>query len=241
MFRITLLAITSFLILASCAQNEQVQTPPIEKQLAFPKVLDTFKLDEFLYHFHEKNPVWCSTAHYWFHYIGHRKDSIYLLPMVYFQSPFPPPIDGTEQQTEPEKTPFSKYYIEWDEERNYQYGTETDIEIRIDTKQKIADSYPVLLTNKGKDTCLIGYGDYLPMILEAKDIKGEWRPIQQRYFYMCGNGVGSILLPPGEIVLTLAPVFKGKYATQLRLKLGKNYSDAFPGKIHYTQFDFKPL
>lgn len=241
MFRITILAVISLLVLASCNQNNQVRkTIPAEKQLAFPQVFDTFQLDKFLGHFHEENPVWCSTAAYWFHYIGQRKDSIYLLPMVRFQVPFLPPIDGIEQQTEPEETPFSKYYIEPDEDHHYQRGTEANIEIRIDMKQKIAGSHLVLLTNTSKDTCLIGYGDYLPLILEARNIHGEWKPIQQRFMYMCGNGVGSILLPPGEIVLTLAPVFNGEYPTQLRFCFGKNYSKPFPGTIHYTQFDFKP-
>ncbi|WP_343606721.1 hypothetical protein [Fluviicola sp.] len=243
MFRITILAVISLLILASCDQNNPAQkTIPAEKQLAFPQVFDTFQIDQFFRHFHEENPVWCSTAAYRFHYIGQRKDSIYLLPMVRFQLPILPPIDEIEQQTEPEETPFSKYYIEWDDERDSKYtlGTEADIEIRFDTKRKIAGSHPVLLTNTSKDTCLIGYGDYLPLILEARNIHGEWKPIQQRFMYMCGNGVGSILLPPGEMVLTLAPVFNGEYPTQLRFCFGKNYSKPFPGNIHYTQFDFKP-
>ncbi len=47
------------------------------------------------------------------------------------------------------------------------------------------------------------------------------------------------MLPPNEIVITLAPIFKGNYKTQIRLKYGKNYSKPFDGSIRYSQFEHK--
>lgn len=38
-------------------------------------------------------------------------------------------------------------------------------------------SYPVMIENDSKDTLMIGYGDYIPLIIEAVDSLGKWRPI----------------------------------------------------------------
>ena len=55
--------------------------------------------------------------------------------------------------------------------------------------------------------------------------------------YICGNGLGKIMLPPNEIVVTSAMIYNGHYKTDLRLKIGKNYSKPFKGTINYRQFD----
>jgi hypothetical protein len=54
--------------------------------------------------------------------------------------------------------------------------------------------------------------------------------------YGCGVGISSVILPPNECALTFAPIFKGNYKTQLRLKLGENYSNIFYSSINYRQF-----
>ena len=72
--------------------------------------------------------------------------------------------------------------------------------------------------------------------MEAKDAKGAWHPIQTPHQYFCGTGLPVINLPPKTCLLTLAPIFKGNYKTQLRLRLGKNYSKPWFGRIHYGQF-----
>lgn len=56
---------------------------------------------------------------------------------------------------------------------------------------------------------------------------------------MCGNGVGTIILPPNEIVLSSAPIFNGNFKTELRLTVPKTdiYSNTFDGSINYRQFE----
>lgn len=50
--------------------------------------------------------------------------------------------------------------------------------------------------NKHADTIVVGYGDLIPIIMEAKDKHGKWKVIQDRYVVGCGTGVGHIFLPP---------------------------------------------
>jgi hypothetical protein len=73
--------------------------------------------------------------------------------------------------------------------------------------------------------------------LEAKDSTGNWRPIEEPYVYMCGNGVGTIILPPTEVVLSFVPITNGNYLTQLRLVFGNNHSAPYVGYINYRQFE----
>ncbi|MFA0961015.1 hypothetical protein AB9P05_04365 [Roseivirga sp. BDSF3-8] len=99
-------------------------------------------------------------------------------------------------------------------------------------------AYPVYLINQSTDTLDIGYGEYIPLILEAKDSTEAWRPIQ-RPRILCGTGLRYILLPPDNLVLTAYKLYKGKEQTKLRLRLGdedKVYSNEFTGNINYSQF-----
>jgi hypothetical protein len=99
------------------------------------------------------------------------------------------------------------------------------------------DSYPVLVRNQENDTVAIGYGDFLPLYLEAKDRQGQWRAIGQPYAYMCGNGLPLLFLPPNQVVLTSVFIPHGPFRTVLRLRLGKTYSPSFTGSIHPHQVD----
>ena len=102
---------------------------------------------------------------------------------------------------------------------------------------KINYGYPVLLTNNHTDTVTVGYGVILPLEMEAKDSTGLWKPIEKRFIYACGMGLNSIILPPNEIILTSAPIYKGDFKTDLRLVLGDNFSPVFQGNINYSQFE----
>ena len=75
--------------------------------------------------------------------------------------------------------------------------------------------------------------------MKAKDSLSNWKPVEKKWTYICGNGVGSIILPPNEIVITSAMIYNGGHETDLRLKIGKNYSKTYKGKINYRQFDSK--
>jgi len=114
---------------------------------------------------------------------------------------------------------------------------QSKIDIQVDTTIKISGLYPVMLTNLDIDTISIGYGNHIPLIMEATDSFGNWKPIQEISIYLCGNGVGTINLPPSECVLTLAPNYQGNYKTELRLTLGDSHSKSFIGLINYSQFE----
>ncbi|MCB0514726.1 MAG: hypothetical protein R2798_04390 [Chitinophagales bacterium] len=101
-------------------------------------------------------------------------------------------------------------------------------------------SYPVFVKNKTKDTLDVGYGEYIPLIIEAKDNSGNWKPIQKPYIYRCGTGLTNYFLPPNEIIITSCKLFEGDYETKMRVTFGfdnTTSSNEFKGKMNYKQFD----
>lgn len=221
--------------IVSCHNHKKEGVKESDILPPFPVVLDTLGIDRFVHLSDENDSTWVSTSNYGFYYIGEVKDTIFLSTSLNF---YPQPLSSEVKATMPKReNPFEKYYIEWNEEKNYKDWTGAHIDIRIDTTTLIARSFPAMLTNRGTDTVFIGYGKHIPMMMEATDSLGNWRPIQETYRYVCGMGVGSIILPPNECVLTLVPVFSGRYKTALRLTLGNNHSLPFTGFIEYWQFE----
>ncbi len=207
-----------------------------EKSIVFPKVIDTIGIEKFAL-FKWESPTWLSTSNYKLYFIGKYQDTIFLNPYLNV-GPFivlPSQTQKNEVQLK-QKHKLETYFLEWTNEKKYKYSEESNVEILIDTNSLISESYPVLLKNISTDTIFIGYGQHIPLLMEAKDSLGSWKPVQKKFIYMCGNGVGSIILPPNEYALTLAPIFNGNYKTLLRLSIGKNHSEAFYGKIFYRQF-----
>lgn len=102
---------------------------------------------------------------------------------------------------------------------------------------KIIKSFPILIKNRSNYNGMIGYGKHIPMILEAKDSLQNWRPIEEPFQYMCGTGLNYIMLPANEIIIAAVPIFRGRYKTELRLKLGNNYSNTIGGSINISQFE----
>lgn len=101
-------------------------------------------------------------------------------------------------------------------------------------------SYPIIIKNNSVDTLKVGYGDYIPMIIEAKDSLGNWKPIQKPYIYFCGTGLSMYFLPPEEIIITSCKLFEGEYKTKMRIVFGFErtiQSNEFIGKINYEQFN----
>ena len=101
-------------------------------------------------------------------------------------------------------------------------------------------SHPIIVENKSRDTLNIGYGEHIPMTLEALDSLSKWRPIQQHYTYSCGTGLPNFYLPPGELLITYCQQYDGDFKTKLRVVFGfgtTNYSNEFDGKIDYKQFE----
>lgn len=122
---------------------------------------------------------------------------------------------------------------------NYQSGDSINFTVPPATRGDHY-AYPVYIKNMLSDTISVGYGDYIPLILEAKDSLGLWKPIQKNYRYHCGTGLSHYYLPPSQISIISCPIFDGSFSTKLRLKYGypgKIISNEFFGNINHSQFD----
>ena len=235
-----LVHIFCLLILVSCSNNEIIENTEenqeVEKSIV---LLDTLTTEL-------KKDTSTSLKDAEFHplYIGKRADSIQII-------------------YDPNKVENVTH--EWD---LYKKPDSLDLTITIDTSRLIASvqkyidwkmadslgeispifyslqyqSYPVIIENKTSDTLEIGYGEYIPLIIEAKDQNGEWKPIQKPFVYFCGTGMPFYFLPPEEILITSCKIFDGDFKTTLRLVYGwekQNYSNEFSGFIDEGQFEYR--
>jgi hypothetical protein len=114
------------------------------------------------------------------------------------------------------------------------------LEIDFDFNQlRTNNQFPVLLKNPTKDTLLIGFGYHLSLTVEALDTNGLWIPLIEKGFLFCGTGLYPIVLTPNTIALTFYQLNnEGDYSTELRFKLGDNYSETFRNKIFLNQLDY---
>jgi hypothetical protein len=216
--------------LYSCDSNKNKVIEVFDFKI--PIINDTLKTKRI-----EQESIWLRTANYNPLYIGQWKDSIYIS--------YKPNL---------EKYFVYDYHVNYNE-LNYHKIDSSGIILLIDTTKIISNNqkmweygkntltkktfkaFPVFVVNTTKDTLSIGYGDHLPIIMEAIDNKGTWQPIEDRYMYFCGVGLNEIILPPNEFVVTSVPINKGKFKTKLRLRYRNVLSQAFSGTINLTQFD----
>lgn len=177
--------------------------------------------------------------------------------------PPPPPQNGKVQEIDTveldkifntynkkfRSNPIYPFYYSWEESRKFKSWNETKINLEVDTstiiKQLVIDkylheeyysAYPVFIKNQENDTINIGYDRFIPILVEAKDSTNKWKPIEKMYSFMCGNGINSLVLPPENIIISSKVIYQGNYETELRIKLGDNYSNKFTGSINYSQF-----
>ncbi|RTQ51510.1 hypothetical protein EJV47_06835 [Hymenobacter gummosus] len=140
----------------------------------------------------------------------------------------------------------------------------TRLQILVDTTQHLTDyaqvwypvrqeltgavfaAYPVFLVNRSPDTLLLGAGSHPRLQLEACDPQRQWRPIERPSSYLCGVGLRSIQLRPGQLALMTVPRQAGRYRTRLRLRLpwarhpgpaASPVSADFAGAIELSQFE----
>ncbi len=252
---IKIFIISLFTLLTGCQTNvvSRVDRDGKKEVTKFPVIIDTSKYKTSL-----REATWLSTANHELLYIGKWRDTIYPdYGLKYYPILFPFPPDS---EFEPSDTlGFHKrltghgmypYYIDWMAPNNYKSCSKAHVSITVDTTQRVKnddihsgsgspyfEAYPVLIQNLDTDTITIGYGHFLPLITEAKDSAGNWRRIEKRWIYMCGNGVGTIILPPMEIGLSAAMIYHGDFETTLRLSIDEIFSNEFTGRINYRQFE----
>ncbi|MEL6672835.1 MAG: hypothetical protein AAFR61_11610 [Bacteroidota bacterium] len=187
---------------------------------------------------------WRKNAHYFPYYFGKVVDSLEVVGVL-DSSAFDAYFDR-----------FDGYFFGLDDPIPYYPLADTlPIEILVDTAQIIyltfqtwlgdydiwiqenIQAFPVWVRNMHLDSCKLGYGNDIWMVLEAKDPDGHWRPIEEPASYPCGFGLPDIVLPSQEIILTACPIHEGPFETNLRLRMGQNFSNEFSGRIQLTQFE----
>lgn len=233
-----LLVFVLIFTLLSCQSEKSKVSLNTTNENFNPVLIDTIGLNKTNFIFEGDDERWITDANYMIYYIGPKKDTLFMYPLLGFYDSSPNDESDYKVETEDYKNPNEAYFVDFFE-KSYKKATDLTTEIRVDTTKQIGNSYPVYLTNKSIDTSFVGFGERLPLILEAIDSTGKWKPIQERFVYMCGTGLTSIILPPNEMVVTFVPIFKGNYKTKLRISDGQNHSQSFEGKLFYTQFERK--
>lgn len=223
-----------------CMDKKDVPHNSMKEKLGFPTIIDTID-----YEGRKVESDWLNTANYKLYYIGEEKDELiidYLFNSRYLGPVYECYYFSKDTIFHEERIPYESYFMEWSSSsQNCLPVDYAKLEITIDINQLVYNdggiAYPVIIKNVDSDSVFIAYGDFIPLIMEAMNEKGEWKPIEEPWIYMCGNGVGSVILPPNEIVLTSAFKYNGKHKTLMRLKIGENYSNTFLGMINPRQFE----
>jgi hypothetical protein len=80
--------------------------------------------------------------------------------------------------------------------------------------------------------------------LEAKDDKGQWRPIQFKHWYTCGNSYHRLLLPVSEGWTFPINLPRGRFETSVRWKYYGAEEPLYSNEIRYpipeTRFSLHP-
>ena len=189
----------------------------------FPVVIDTFGFQGI-----DCVETWRLTVGYELLYIGDKSDTIFL---DYSLHSYPYYLDW--QSRNPDK-PFRSAYLRITVDTNHVILNE---EYQVVKGDAYYNAFPVLIENYGSDTVMLGFGDMIPLIAEAKDSSGQWKPIENLWTYTCGTGLSGIFLPPEKIAISSVSIYHGDYATTLRLRLDSIVSNEFQGCINYRQFE----
>jgi hypothetical protein len=103
--------------------------------------------------------------------------------------------------------------------------------------------FRLLLINGTKSELALSASDSrIPIIQEALDSKGQWRPIEYLPESWCGNSYHHVFLPPRHYWQFAAPAYTGKQRTRLRFVLQQpapTYSNEFEGSVNPVQFKKK--
>lgn len=111
----------------------------------------------------------------------------------------------------------------------------------ISNNKKKVEAYPVYIWNPtNKTTSIPVTGVTTDIIQEAKDEKGNWKPIEFHVPSLCGNGTWEYILKPSYYAISSIYKYTGDFKTEIRVKFrrGRNvyYSNSFEGSINKGQF-----
>ncbi len=103
--------------------------------------------------------------------------------------------------------------------------------------------FRLLLINGTKSEVAFAASDSrLPIIQEALDSKGRWRPVEYLPESWCGNSYHRVFLPARHYWQFAVPAYTGKQRSRLRFVLQQQrpiYSNEIEGSINPTQFTKK--
>lgn len=103
----------------------------------------------------------------------------------------------------------------------------------IPEKEIFYDGFPVTIYNlDDKNDKIIGFGNHVPLELEALSNKNIWKKVYGVKKYGCGVGITYVILKPNQIVTVFEPRLKGNFKTKFRYKLGNIFSNEFEGNIN---------
>lgn len=164
----------------------------------------------------------------------------------------PPSGTPTVISTEEEDTSLKPAWYQYYEIRKFSEPLPKEkvekVYFHIDTQNSPADFFKVNLVNTSAQPLSIKtQNGSLIMIQEAKNLKGEWKPIE---YWLYDWGDGSFFnkqnLEAGNSITFYAPRYKGKFETDIRFKLKISdqkviYSLPFKGTISPAQFELKEI
>lgn len=226
---------------SACEQIEQINDKSIQRHsLSQIKLIDTFdkklELDTLLYK---------SQAEFHPLYIGEKLDSIFL---NYNSEEVTSNALGWRYSWETNPNEL-KIFIDTTQligslheytlpipPTNFEEADDWEIEISTRNTQ----AYPIIIENISNDTLILGYGEHIPLIIEAQDSLGIWKPIQEPFLYFCGTGIEHFYIAPNQIAITSCKLFEGDYTAKMRLAFVSEiilYSNEFYGQVKYSQFE----
>jgi hypothetical protein len=100
----------------------------------------------------------------------------------------------------------------------------------------------LLMNGTTSEVSLPASDSRLPIIQEALDSKGEWRPIEYLPESWCGNSSHRVFLPARHYWQFAAPAYTGKQRIRLRFVLQQQppiFSNEIEGSINPAQFKKK--
>lgn len=112
----------------------------------------------------------------------------------------------------------------------------TQIVYKLSEGDSASKSHPIFIYNSSYKNYIVGLGTILYMHLEAKNRKGEWKPIEKQWGYFCGTGIFTHVLKPNNICVSSVYKYSGNFKTKLRLKHLGNYSNEFEGYVNLDEF-----